>query len=195
MQTEEKPPISNHCEEECNILVEDHPQMGDTEKKFKGNDCRGKFVGNSNGLKNSLRISSLNIRRGLNSKEEELIQTILEQNCDVCSISEVDIVDFDESRPFSIEGFKTYFPLRRTGTNTKRLICFFKIGIEAKQRDDLMSESLSNVWLEIKGINQKVLICAIYREFNDLTGKGQMNIEQQIEKLEILHTQIEKASK
>ena len=58
-----------------------------------------------------------------------------------------------------------------------------------------MSESLSNVWLEIKGINQKVLICAIYREFNELTGKGQMNIEQQIEKLEILHTQIEKASK
>ena len=77
----------------------------------------------------------------------------------------------------------------------KRLICFVKVCIEAKQRDDLMSESLSNVWLEIKGINQKVLICAIYREFNDLTGKGPMNIEQQLERLEILHTQIEKASK
>ena len=146
-------------------------------------------------MNNKLRISSLNIRRGLFSKEEELIHLIQEQSCDVCSLSEVDIVDFDEKKPFSIEGFKTFFPLKRTGTNTKRLICLVKIGIEAKQRDDLMSEHLSNVWLEIKGINQKVLICAIYREFNDLTSTGQMNPDQQVDKLEILHTQIEKASK
>jgi len=146
-------------------------------------------------VKNILRISSLNIRRGLYSKEENLFHLIQEQSCDICSFSEVDIVDFDEKKPFSMEGFKTFFPLKRTGTNTKRLICLVKIGIEAKQRDDLMSEHLSNVWIEIEGINQKVLICAIYREFNDLTSSGQMNPEQQVEKLEILHTQIEKASK
>ena len=69
------------------------------------------------------------------------------------------------------------------------------VGIETKQRDDLMSEYLSNVWLEINGINQKVLICAISREFNDLTGEGQMSITQQLERLELLHSQIEKASK
>ena len=78
-------------------------------------------------LENTLRISSLNIRRGLNDKEELLIQTIQEQSCDICSLSEVDIRDFDEKRPFSIKGFKTYFPLKRTGTNTKRLICFVKV--------------------------------------------------------------------
>ena len=111
-----------------------------------------------------------------------------EQNCDVCSFSEVDIEDFNEKKPFSIEGFKTFFPLKRTGTNTKRLICLAKVDIETKQRDDLMSESLSNVWIEINGINQKVLICAIYREFNDLTGEGTMSTVQQIEKLEVLHT-------
>ena len=65
--------------------------MGGTKKKFKGN---------SNGLKNTLRISSLNIRRGLCSKEEELIQLIQEQSSDVCSLSEVDIVDFDEKKNF-----------------------------------------------------------------------------------------------
>ena len=91
-------------------------------------------------MNNTLRISSLNIRRGLYSKEEELFHLIKEQSCDVCSFSEVDIVDFDEKKPFSIEGFKTFFPLKRTGTNTKRLICLVKVGIEAKQRDDLMSE-------------------------------------------------------
>ena len=145
--------------------------------------CDKKIKGNSIDLKKSLRISSLNIRRGLYRKEEELMLLMQEQNCDVCSFSEVDIVDFDEKKPFSIEGFKTFFPLKRTGTNTKRLICLVKVDIETKQRDDLMSEALSNVWLEINGINQKVLICAMYREFNDLTGKGQMSLTQQVEKL------------
>ena len=112
-------------------------------------NCDKKIKGNSIDLKKSLRISSLNIRRGLYRKEEELMLLMQEQNCDVCSLSEVDIVDFHEKKPFSIEGFKTFFPLKRTGTNTKRLICLVKVGIESKQRDDLMSESLSNVWLEI----------------------------------------------
>ena len=156
-------------------------------------NCDKKIKGNA--IKDLLRISSLNIRRGLYKKEEELILLMQEQNCDVCSFSEVDIEDFNEIKPFSIEGFKTFFPLKRTGTNTKRLICLVKAEIETKQRDDLMSEALSNVWLEINGINQKVLICAMYREFNDLTGKGQMSITQQLEKLDLLHTQIEKASK
>ena len=35
----------------------------------------------------------------------------------------------------------------------------------------------------------------MYREFNDLTGECTMSTVQQIEKLEVLHTQIEKASK
>ena len=156
-------------------------------------NCDKKIKGNA--INDLLRISSLNIRRGLYKKEEELILLMQEQNCDVCSFSEVDIEDFNEKKPFSIEGFKTFFPLKRTGSNKKRLICLVKVEIETKQRDDLMSEALSNVWLEINGINQKVLICAMYREFNDLTGKGQMSTTQQLEKLELLHTQIEKASK
>ena len=113
----------------------------------------------------------------------------------ICSKCEADIEDFDESRPFSIDGYKTLFPFKRTGTNKKRLICFVKACIEAEQRSDLMSELLSNVWLEIQGKNQKVLICAMYREFNDLTCKNPMTIDQQIDRLKILYLQIEQASK
>ena len=113
--------------------------------------------------KKSLTIGSLNICRGLFNKEELLVNTINEKNCDICSVSEVDLEDFDEKKPFSIKGYNTYFPLTRTGTSKKRLICFVKNYIEVKQRDDLMSELLSNVWLEVKGTNQKILICAIYR--------------------------------
>ena len=110
-------------------------------------------------------------------------------------MSEVNIEDFDEKKPFSIKGYTTYFPLRRAGMSKRRLLCFVKNGIEAKQREDLMSDLLSIVWMEIKGINQKILVCAIYREFNDMTSNGPMSIDQQIERLKILHTQIEQASK
>ena len=39
---------------------------------------------------------NLNIGRGLNNKEELLIHTIRNQDCDICGVSEVDIEDFDE---------------------------------------------------------------------------------------------------
>ena len=61
--------------------------------------------------------------------------------------------------------------------------------------NDLMSDLLSNVWLEIKGKNQKILICVIYREFNDLTNMCTMTIDQQLERLKIFYLQIEQASK
>ena len=64
---------------------------------------------------------------------------------------------------------------------TKRLLCFVNERIEVVLRTDLMSNLMSTIWLELKGSNKKgsnkkVLICAIYREFNDLTGEGQMSI-------------------
>ena len=97
-----------------------------------------------------LKIGSLNIGRGLYKKEELLKNTILEHDFDVCSVSEVDIENFDEKKPFSILGYKTFFPLERPGTTTKRLICFIKESIEVTKRDDLMSELFSSVWLQIK---------------------------------------------
>ena len=101
-------------------------------------------------------IGSLNI--GLCKKEELLKNTISEHDFDVCSVSEVEIKYFDERKPFSIHGYKTFFPLQRPGSHTKRLICFVKENIDAVQRCDLMHELLSSVWLEIKQKSQKILI-------------------------------------
>ena len=103
--------------------------------------------------------------------------------------------DFDESKPFSIKGYKTYFPLQRPGTSFKRLLCFVSERIEVKQGSDLVSNLISTVWLEVKGAKQKVLICAIYRKFSDLIVKGQMTIDQQIERWKIFHSQVEQAKK
>ena len=143
----------------------------------------------------TLKIASLNIGRGLFSKEELLVNTMEDQKSDIFSVSEVDLEDFDDKKPFSLKGYVTFFPLQRPGTSTKRLLCFVRENIDAKQRNDLMSNQLSSVWLEIKGKGQKILICTIYREFSDLTRKGQMSINDQIERLHILQSQIEQATK
>ena len=56
----------------------------------------------------SLRISSLNICRGLEFKEDLLKHTIMDEKFVICRVSEVDIEHFDEKKPFSIKGYKTY---------------------------------------------------------------------------------------
>ena len=169
-------------------------QLEPKSKNHKENSFKCKLC-NEDSTKRSLKIASLNIGRGLFSKEELLKYTMIEQNCDIMGVSEVDIEFFDEKKPFSIEGFKSFFPLQRAGTTTKRLLCFVKDGIEVTKREDLMSNLLSNVWLQIIDKSQKVLICLMYREFSDLTHKGQLSINEQIERLNIFHTQVEKASK
>ena len=44
----------------------------------------------------TLKIASLNIGRGLFSKEELLVNTMEDQKSDIFSVSEVDLEDFDE---------------------------------------------------------------------------------------------------
>ena len=127
--------------------------------------------------KKPLKIASLNIGRGLFKKEELLKNTIRYHDFDVCSVSEVDIENFDEKKPFSIHGYRTFFPLERPCTTTKRLICFVKDNIEVKQRNDLMSELFSSVWLEVRANSQKILICTLYQEFSDLTKKEKMSMK------------------
>ena len=105
------------------------------------------------------------------------------------------MLDFDEKKPFKIEGFNTFFPLKRPGSNKKRLLCFVKDNLEVTQRSDLMSNTISSVWLEMKTKSQKILICTIYREWNNLDGNGPLNTCQHIENLHTLKSQIEIASK
>jgi hypothetical protein len=143
----------------------------------------------------SIRVASLNINRGLIKKENELKYTIQENNIDIIGVSEVDLMDFDEKKPFKIEGFNTFFPLKRPGSNKKRLLCFVKDNLDITQRSDLMSNTISSVWLELKTKSQKILICTIYREWDNLDGNGPLDTGQHTENLRTLQSQIEIAIK
>ena len=166
-----------------------HVKAQNSEKPFNCADCENKYTRN-------LKIASLNIRGNLSSEKDLLLKHLIHDgDYDVFNICETEIKDFDESRPYSVEGYRTFFPIQRPGTTTKHLLCLVKENLEAVQRTDLMSELLSTVWIELKGPSQKVLVCGIYIEFNDLSGKGQMSEKEQIERWEIFRKQVDKASK
>ena len=95
--------------------------------------------------------------------EEFLVNLLAEQEFDIFCVCEVDIKDFNPECPFVLEGYKTFFPLHREGSNKKRLLCFVKESIEVNERSDMMSPELSNVWLEINAGNQKIFIATMYR--------------------------------
>ena len=152
-------------------------------------------VGDPIVTKKSLRIANLNINRGLFWKEDWLKYDLQEYNIDIIGVSEVDLIDFDEKKHYKIEGFNTFFTLQRPGSNKKRLLCFVKDDLEVTQRSDLMSNSLSSVWLEMKTRSQKILICTIYREWDNLDGNGKLDTDEQINQLHTLKSQIGIASK
>ena len=71
-------------------------------------ECKSKFrrskqISKHTNLDQQLKVASLNICRGLFSKEELLQSTIKENNFDVCSVSEVDIENFEIKNPFNIK--------------------------------------------------------------------------------------------
>ena len=145
---------------------------------------------------NFLKLGSINVCGGLFKKEELIIETIKSNNIDIIGLLETEIHHFDTKKPFTIKGFKTYVPLEREKSSTVRLLCLVREDIEVKLREDLMSPLLCSVWLETTAKDgKKVLLSFIYREFNDLADNGKLSIPQQVERMQIFNTQIDKAYK
>ena len=84
------------------------------------------------------RVGSLNTHAGFGDKDDQIKLTIQENKFDIFSISETELQNFDEKKPPSFKGYKTFFPKKREGTNTKRLLVFAREDIELNQRNDLM---------------------------------------------------------
>jgi retron-type reverse transcriptase len=84
--------------------------------------------------------------------------------------------------PPTIEGFKTITTLRSNPLQKVRLLALVRNNLfdQVKVRPDLMSEDFPSIWIELNGL----LVCSFYREW----------INPQAEKLDILLSQIKKAS-
>ena len=186
----------------------DHDHTG--EKPFGCTKCNKKFANlvvlkrhkqNHGEQRKSLRLGSFNIGGGLISskkkrgKEELLLETLSTNKVDIACVQETELEHFDESRPFSLSGYRTFFTQKRSNDNDiKRLLVFVKEGVEVDQRNDLMSPLVSTIWLELSAERgRKTLICGVYREWNNRAGSGQMTPTEQAERFQIITSQIEKA--
>ena len=84
-----------------------------------------------------LRVGSLNICRGLYSKEKQLKMTIQDMELDIVFLLETDVSDLDLKNPPSYEGYNTICP-QKNSNNKTRILAFVKQALNAKKRDDLM---------------------------------------------------------
>ena len=79
------------------------------------------------------------------------------------------------------------------------MLVFCKEDIEVKERSDLMSPTISTVWLEYRSKNgAKNLICFRYREFNPCTDEADVDttsINEQLSRFQVFEEQVRKASK
>ena len=85
------------------------------------------FKGHKNSAYRFLKIGSLNICRGLFSKKELLIDTLQEKNFDIFGVSEIDLENVDEEKPFTLKGYKSYFPLKDLKSDAKKLHTYFAL--------------------------------------------------------------------
>ena len=141
--------------DQANSSVRERSKRNKKAKQVKSASNQPAPESASKNEKRFLRLGSLNICKGLYTKEKFLLDTIEKQEIDIFGVSETDLKHFDESRPFSLKGFKTYYPLKRQDIDMKRILCFVRQGVEVTERQDLMSPNLSTIWLEHKPVKGK----------------------------------------
>ena len=191
--TREKPFNCTQCDEKFALRgdLKKHERTHRTKKPASGQHC-------DKPTNQTLRVGNLNICKGLYSKEALLLNMIEHEEIDIFGVSETDILDFNEEKPFSLKGYRTYWPIKRSDNNLKRMLCFVKENVEVIKREDIMSPNISTIWLEHKPVNgHKILICLAYREFNPCTGdieKDKTSIKEQLIRLEEFGQQVEKAA-
>ena len=141
-----------------------------------------------------LRVGSLNICRGLYSKEKQLKMTIQDMELDIVFLLETDVSDLDLKNPPSYEGYNTICP-QKNSNNKTRILAFVKQALNAKKRDDLMCKEISSIWIEVTSdIKEKFLIGGLYREFDDLEGMSDSkSMAMQSQRQDKFRQQVERA--
>ena len=92
---------------------------------------------------------------------------MLDNDYGIFAVSETDLQHFDETKPFSLKGYRTHWPKIKPDDKYTRMLCFVKNELECRRRHDLENDDMCSIWLELKNSSgKKTLVCTIYREFS-----------------------------
>ena len=91
------------------------------------------------------------IRRGLITKENELVQLLQEEEIDVMFLTETD-TSLQNAETFQITGYTTHIQLCKEKKENVRIIALTKdnCGVEILRREDLMSGRFPSIWIELR---------------------------------------------
>ena len=139
----------------------------------------------NNPQSSTVQMASLNICRGMYTKENELGDIFEELGLDCLFLQEVDIRDYDTKKPFSIPGART-FTHKGDKIRTMTLVRMEKIQ-SAEIDEDLMSDR-PEVWVNVtlKG-GVKLKLGNVYREWSERQREHISQLEKTIERLSDFH--------
>ena len=102
----------------------------------------------TNQKKRNLNIATWNIRRGLITKENELILLLTTEDIDVIFLTETD-TNMQNAKDFHVKGYTTRTQLCGETNQTIRILALTKdnCGVDIVTREDLMSEDFPSIWL------------------------------------------------
>ena len=142
----------------------------------------------------NLKIGSWNIKRGLVTKEIELKDMLIKEDFDIMFLNETDTKQILSNKDYQINGFDTIRPKISATNGLVRLICLVRTSLmeAVKICDEIMTDTFPSIWLEINLAGmKKTVIGGYYREWNN---NGLDSIPEQVKRMNILTTQIDKAA-
>ena len=146
------------------------------------------------GNKRKLNIATWNIRRGLITRENELVQLLHEEEIDVMFLTETD-TSKQNAEMYHITGYTTSTQCCEDENDTVRIIALVRDaqGLDIKVRYDLMSKSFPSIWLETQDKHKaKSLIGGYYRQWST---NGKLTVPEQVTQIEEFCEQINSACK
>ncbi|MCP3899199.1 MAG: hypothetical protein GY707_05745, partial [Desulfobacteraceae bacterium] len=114
---------------------------------------------------NNLTICHSNIR-SIKSKNKLLnIKTELMGKYDIITLSETWLTDRDKNDKFTLPGYQE--PMRRDrnfgAINYGGIMAWFSEKVACKRRQDLETDDIEAMWVEVRTINKKFYLCITYR--------------------------------
>jgi hypothetical protein len=129
---------------------------------------------NGNRNKGSLKIASWNKGPAfLGNKMCDVENIIKDHQPHILGITEANLKADHNQSDIQIEGYKIFLAdtIKNKELEYSRVVVYVKEEISCKIRHDLMTETNSSIWLEVKLDKTKFLVCQAYREWT-LWGQG-----------------------
>ena len=140
-----------------------------------------------------LKIGTWNVRRGLITREIEIINLLESEKLDVLFLTETDTKK-QNATGYKIKGFNTFVQLKKSDEDMVRIIALVKeeVGLNLKLREDLMDETFPSVWLEAQDkFKSATLIGGFYRQWSD---GGKLTVPEQVSQINQFCDQINLAA-